>query len=394
MSSAGQRALWLGPRVTAGPSMRPTSPGPSVSRPGSSVSGEGLTAGVVAGGRTLRPLGLLAGAAARLVRTRSLLALVDFDPLRYWRQAATDELRGRTVVEAPVSVRVDLRWTTREGSAGRDPAVVATTLPYAGRQPSDRRSVGWSAISSSRMPRYGPTTSSAVNAGRSSTRPPEQRCWPGSAGAGPRWPGGRSSCGSRPAYPAAAWARSMDEATGTSGSPTWPAPSTTTGTRRWSRRASGRHPCPTTAGSRANRSRSCGPGSTSARRSSACGSALARLGFARCPRGRTDRRRGDPGDSPYAGLIREVRSLGEQVAAPGFDGRPADVVTMERLLHGSAAVGVPRTVHCGRHRRPSLGPRRSGRRHRSGALDIRAGADRSRSRRTGMAPPSPATWWS
>ncbi len=45
--------------------------------------------------------------------------------------------------------------------------------------------------------------------------------------------------------------------------------------------------------------------------------------------------------SPYAGLVREVRTLGEQVAAPGFDGRPADVLTMERLLHGSAALGIP-----------------------------------------------------
>jgi hypothetical protein len=50
---------------------------------------------------------------------------------------------------------------------------------------------------------------------------------------------------------------------------------------------------------------------------------------------------GPPSAGPYAGLIRELRMVTEQVTAPGFDGRPADPVTMERLLHGAAAMGIP-----------------------------------------------------
>ncbi|MGH9243519.1 MAG: ATP-binding protein [Acidimicrobiales bacterium] len=41
------------------------------------------------------------------------------------------------------------------------------------------------------------------------------------------------------------------------------------------------------------------------------------------------------------GLVWEIRALDEQMAAPGFDARPADAATMERLLHGAAALGVP-----------------------------------------------------
>jgi hypothetical protein len=46
-------------------------------------------------------------------------------------------------------------------------------------------------------------------------------------------------------------------------------------------------------------------------------------------------------DSPYAGLIRDVRTLTEQMAGPGFDAQAAGPLTMERLLHGAAALGVP-----------------------------------------------------
>jgi hypothetical protein len=45
--------------------------------------------------------------------------------------------------------------------------------------------------------------------------------------------------------------------------------------------------------------------------------------------------------SPYAALVREVRAVGEQMVVPGFDARPADPATMERLLHGAAALGAP-----------------------------------------------------
>jgi hypothetical protein len=57
------------------------------------------------------PLGFLAGVVGAWWVTRSLLRLVDFDrPLRYWRQAAGDELRGKRLADASRSVRVEMRW--------------------------------------------------------------------------------------------------------------------------------------------------------------------------------------------------------------------------------------------------------------------------------------------
>jgi hypothetical protein len=104
-----QRALWLGPPGHRWP-FDATYVAWALGFAAAVVFVGGVTAvGVVAGGRTLWPLGLLAGAVAAWWLTRSLLRLVDFDrPLRYWRQVARDERRGRPVREAPASVRLDL----------------------------------------------------------------------------------------------------------------------------------------------------------------------------------------------------------------------------------------------------------------------------------------------
>jgi hypothetical protein len=74
------------------------------------LGGSGLAVGVVAGGRTLWPLGILAGAAAAWWVTRSLLKLVDHDrPLRYWRLAWTSERRGEPLVDTQITAEVEWR---------------------------------------------------------------------------------------------------------------------------------------------------------------------------------------------------------------------------------------------------------------------------------------------
>jgi hypothetical protein len=52
------------------------------------------------------------------------------------------------------------------------------------------------------------------------------------------------------------------------------------------------------------------------------------------------------GDATSAAMpiVREVALVGELVAGAGFEATPADPVTMERLLHSAAAVGVPTPV--------------------------------------------------
>ncbi|MGH9243518.1 MAG: hypothetical protein ACRD29_04230 [Acidimicrobiales bacterium] len=106
-----QRAIWLGPPGHRWP-FDATYVAWAVGTAATAVCvGLGVVLGVVLGGRTLWPLGLLAGAVAAWVATRALLGVVDHDrPLRYWRQAAADELKGRRLVEAPTAARVDLRW--------------------------------------------------------------------------------------------------------------------------------------------------------------------------------------------------------------------------------------------------------------------------------------------
>jgi hypothetical protein len=106
-----QRALWLGPPGHRWP-FDATYVAWALGFAAAVVCvGGGLTSGVLLGGRTLWPLGLLAGVVLAWLLTRSLLRLVDYDrPLRYWRQVARDERRGRPVNETPATVRLDLRW--------------------------------------------------------------------------------------------------------------------------------------------------------------------------------------------------------------------------------------------------------------------------------------------
>jgi hypothetical protein len=105
-----QRALWLGPPGHRWP-FDATYVAWGVGFAAAIVcAGGGLGVGVLAGGRTLWPLGLLAGVVGAWLLTRSLLRLVDHDrPLRYWRQVARDERRGRPVRDGSSTVRIELR---------------------------------------------------------------------------------------------------------------------------------------------------------------------------------------------------------------------------------------------------------------------------------------------
>ena len=106
-----QRALWLGPPGHRWPFDATYVAWALGFGVGLVCVGAGLTGGVVLGGETLWPLGLLAGVAVAWWLTRALMRLVDFDrPLRYWRQAAADERRGKKLVDAPISARVESRW--------------------------------------------------------------------------------------------------------------------------------------------------------------------------------------------------------------------------------------------------------------------------------------------
>ncbi|SRR6266508_1551402 len=110
-----QRALWLGPPGHRWP-FDATYVAWALGFAAAVVFvGGGLGAGVALGGRTLWPLGLLAGGALAWWLTRALLRLVDFDrPLRYWRQAAADEHRGKPLGNSPTTARIDVRWTRPE----------------------------------------------------------------------------------------------------------------------------------------------------------------------------------------------------------------------------------------------------------------------------------------
>jgi hypothetical protein len=113
-----QRAIWLGPPGHRWP-FDATYVAWAVGTAAAVVCvGAGLVFGVAVGGRTLWPLGLLAGAVAAWWVTRLLLREVDHDrPLRYWRTAAVAEHRGRRLVETSASTRVETRW--RRVGSGR-----------------------------------------------------------------------------------------------------------------------------------------------------------------------------------------------------------------------------------------------------------------------------------
>jgi hypothetical protein len=114
-----QRALWLGPPGHRWP-FDATYVAWGVGFAAAVVcAGGGLGVGVLAGGRTLWPLGLIAGVVVAWWLARSLLRLVDFDrPIRYWRQVARDERRGKPVRDGPAAVRLDLRWRRVETGTG------------------------------------------------------------------------------------------------------------------------------------------------------------------------------------------------------------------------------------------------------------------------------------
>jgi hypothetical protein len=105
-----QRAIWLGPPGHRWP-FDATYVAWAVGFAAAVVcGGGGLLVGVVVGGRTLWPLGLIVGAAAAWWLTRALLRRVDHDrPVRYWRMTARQEHRGRPLAE-PRSVGVEVRW--------------------------------------------------------------------------------------------------------------------------------------------------------------------------------------------------------------------------------------------------------------------------------------------
>jgi hypothetical protein len=106
-----QRALWLGPPGHRWP-FDATYVAWAVGFAASVVCvGTGLTVGVVVGGSSLWPIGLLVGAVAGWWVTRSLLSVVDHDrPLRYWRQAVVQEHRVKRLASEPISTRVEARW--------------------------------------------------------------------------------------------------------------------------------------------------------------------------------------------------------------------------------------------------------------------------------------------
>jgi hypothetical protein len=106
-----QRALWLGPPGHRWPFDASYVAWAIGFAAGVVCVGGGLGVGVVVGGPTLWPLGLLVGVVAAWWLTRSLLRVVDHDrPLRYWRQAAIEEHRGRRLETEPRCVQVDARW--------------------------------------------------------------------------------------------------------------------------------------------------------------------------------------------------------------------------------------------------------------------------------------------
>jgi hypothetical protein len=104
-----QRAIWLGPPGHRWP-IDATYVAWAVGFAAVIVwVGTGLLLGVVLGGKTFWPLGGLLGVVAAWSVTRAVLRVVDHDrPLRYWRQALTDEHRGRRVRDAPTIARIEI----------------------------------------------------------------------------------------------------------------------------------------------------------------------------------------------------------------------------------------------------------------------------------------------
>lgn len=106
-----QRALWLGPPGHRWPFDATYVAWAVGFAAGVVCVGGGVTVGVLVGGEGLWPLGLLAGVVAAGWLTRSALRFVDHDrPLRYWRRAASDEIRGKPLSLEPRAVRVKARW--------------------------------------------------------------------------------------------------------------------------------------------------------------------------------------------------------------------------------------------------------------------------------------------
>ena len=198
--------------------------------------------------------------------TRALMRLVDLDrPLRYWRQAAVGRASGQEVRR-----RSDLGARRVAVATDRGPEPVKPGWrPHWRRREMVLRPAVAGAARPSRVHRHigvGP-----LRTRRAAVELPRRR-GPGVAArsGGGRWAAlaGRAvklRVTSRP-YPAAAWARSMDEATGANRLPDVAgAVDYDRYLAAWSRRANPRRPCPTTAGWPGSRSGSCGRGSTSAR---------------------------------------------------------------------------------------------------------------------------------